>query len=157
MKYPLKVNVWGCLSVVGFGRIVCFQHNLNNCFLCKEIYKYTLLPAARFHIGRHRDWVLVEGNDPKHRSSFSQEWKKNDHITTLPWPCQSPDANPIENLWSLLKIKVATRKPKTIKEFKKPIYKEWNDLPIQLPSRLVWSMKNRVDDLIQSKGEYLLD
>ena len=98
MKYPLKVNVWGCLSVVGFGRIVCFQHNLNSSFLCKKKYKYTLLTTARFHFGRHRDWVLVEGNDPKHRSNFSQEWKKNHHITTPPRPSQSPNANPTENL-----------------------------------------------------------
>ena len=47
--------------------------------------------------------------------------------------------------------------PKTIKEFKKAIYKEWNDLRTELASRLVWSMKNRVDDLIQFKGEYILD
>ena len=124
VKYPLKINVWDCLSVVRLGRIVCFQHNLNSSFLCREIYKYTLLPTSRFHFGRRRDWVLVEGNDPKHRSNSSQEWKKNHHITTPPWPSQSPNANPIENVWSLLKIIVATRKPKTIREFKKAIYKE---------------------------------
>ena len=124
VKYPLKVNVWVCLSGVGFCRIVCFQHNLNRSFLCNEIHKYTLLPTARFHFGRRRDWILVEGNNPKHRSNFSQEWKNNHHITTLPWPSQSPDENSVENLWSLLKIKVATRKSKTIKELKKVIYKE---------------------------------
>ena len=85
VKYPLKVNVWYCLSAVGFGRIVCFQHNLNSSFLCNEIYKYTLLSTAPFHFGRRRDWVLVEDNDPKHQANFSQEWKKN-HITTLSSP-----------------------------------------------------------------------
>ena len=115
----MKVNVWGCLSLVGFGRIVRFQHNLNSSFLCNEMYKCTLLPIARFHFGRHRDWVLVEDNNLKHRSNFSQEWKKNHHITTPPWCSQSPTLNPIENLWSLLKTKVATRKPKRIKELKK--------------------------------------
>ena len=49
VKHPLKVNVWGCLSVVEFGRIVSFQHNLNSSFLFKEKYKYILLPTARFH------------------------------------------------------------------------------------------------------------
>ena len=62
------------------------------------MYKYTILPTARFHFGRGPDWVLSEGNDPKHRSTFSREWKKNHHITTPPWYFQSPNANPIENL-----------------------------------------------------------
>ena len=78
--------------------------------------------------------------------------KESSYYNTSSVFSQSPNANPIENLWSLLKIKVATPKPKTIKEFKKAIYKERNDLPTELASRLVWSTKNRVDDLIQSKG-----
>ncbi|CAF4772627.1 unnamed protein product, partial [Rotaria sp. Silwood2] len=128
----------------------------NSRFLCNEIYKNALLPTVRIHFGRRRDWVLVEDNDPKHRSNISIEWKQQHHVTTLPWPSHSPDANPIENLWSLLKIKIASRKPKTIKDLKRAIYKEWNDLPTDLAPKLGWSMKNRVDDLIQSSGEYIL-
>ncbi|CAF1354373.1 unnamed protein product, partial [Rotaria sordida] len=138
VKYPLKVNIWGCLPVKGFGRVVCFHHNLNSSFLCSKIYKNALLPTARTHFGRGRDWVLVEDNDPKHRSRTSIEWEKKHHVTSLPWPSQSPDANPIENLWSLFKIKIAARKPKTMKDLQKSIYKEWNNLPTELASKLVW-------------------
>ncbi|CAF4334429.1 unnamed protein product [Rotaria sp. Silwood2] len=98
----------------------------------------------------------VKDNDPKHKSNISTAWKQDHHIKTLPWPSLSPDVNPIENLWSLFKIKVANRKPKTIKDLKRAIYKEWNDLPKELASKLVWSMKNRVEELIQSRGEYIL-
>ncbi|CAF0792472.1 unnamed protein product [Rotaria sordida] len=156
VKYPLKVNVWGCLSNSGFGRIVCFQHNLTSDFLCNEIYQNALLPTARSHFGRRHDWVLLEDNDPKHRSRFSIQWKREHHITTLPWPSHSPDANPIENLWPLIKTKVSNQKPKTIKNLTRAIYKEWNDLPPELASKLVWSMKNRVHDLIESESEYIL-
>ena len=124
VKYRLKVNVWGCLSAIGFERIVCFHHNLNSSFLCNNIYKNALLPTDRIHFERRRDWVLVEDNDPKHKSSISTAWKQIHHVATLPWPCHSSDINPIENLCSLLKIKVANRKPKTIKDLKRAIYKE---------------------------------
>ncbi|CAF2863177.1 unnamed protein product [Rotaria sp. Silwood2] len=156
VKYPLKINIWGCLSASGFGKIVCFQHNLNSKLLCNEIYRNALLPTARVHFGRLHDWVLVEDSDPKHKSNISTAWKQDHHIKTLPWPSLSPDVNPIENLWSLLKIKISNRKPKTIKDLKRAIYKEWNDLPKELASKLVWSMKNRVEELIQSRGEYIL-
>ncbi|CAF4696373.1 unnamed protein product, partial [Rotaria sp. Silwood2] len=127
----------------GFGRIVFFHHNLNSRFLCNEIYKNALLPTARIHFGRRRDWVVVLDKEPKHRSSISIEWKQHHHVTTLPWPSHSPDVNPIENLWSLLKIKIASQKPKTIMDLKRAIYKEWNDLPTDLAPKLVWTMKNR--------------
>jgi len=156
VKYPLKVNVWGCISAVGFGRIICFHHNLNSHCLCNTIYKNALLPSVRNQFGRSDDWILVEDNDPKHRSNFSIQWKRQHHIKTLPWSSRSPDANPVENLWSLLKLKVAAQKPKTIKHLKKAIHKEWNDFPVELAAKLVRSMGKRVDDLIESKSEYIL-
>ncbi len=33
VKYPLKINVWGCLSEKGFGRVFCFTKNLNSQYL----------------------------------------------------------------------------------------------------------------------------
>ena len=150
MKYPLKVNIWGCLSAKGFGRIVCSHYNLNSSFLCSKIYKTALLPTARTRGG---SWILVEDNDPKYRSPMSIKWKEKHHITTLPWPSQSSDANPIENSWWLFKIKIAAWKPKTMKNLQKSIYKEWNKLPAELASKLVRSMTNRIDNLI---GEYIL-
>ena len=53
----------------------------------------------------------------------------------------SPDMNPIENLWSILKTKVAYRRPHPTKDLIKAINKEWNNLPNELTLRLINSMK----------------
>lgn len=60
-------------------------------------------------------WVLQEDNDPKHRSLASTEWKRENYILIMNWPFLSPDANPIENVWSMMKIKLGEKNEYNLK------------------------------------------
>ncbi|CAF4832540.1 unnamed protein product, partial [Rotaria sp. Silwood2] len=75
VKFPLKVNAWGCMTSKGFGTIICFKENLKSLFLCNHLYQNGLLPTATHYFGRNKDWVLMEDKDPKHRSKLSRDWK----------------------------------------------------------------------------------
>jgi hypothetical protein len=68
----------------------------------------------------------------------------------------SPDINPIENLWSLLTVKVAQRRPTTHTGLVDAIKDEWRELPNELVFNLVNSIKSRVQAVIASSGDYTL-
>ena len=119
-----------------------------------SVYKNALIPsAAHLFKGSNSDWILQEDNDPKHKSLLARTWKLQNNINVLPWPACSPDLNPIENLWKLLKFKVAEHRASNIHQLKKAIKKEWQLLPSDMGKRLVASMERRISAIIEAQGD----
>jgi len=90
VKHPLKLNVWGCFSSSGFGKLIYFQHNLNAKYMVK-IYEQGLLPSAELLFGANSDrWILQEDNDSKHCATLSKDWKEENNVKVLAWLSVSP-------------------------------------------------------------------
>ncbi|KAF2195764.1 hypothetical protein K469DRAFT_699386, partial [Zopfia rhizophila CBS 207.26] len=70
----------------------------------------------------------------------------------MEWPSRSPDLNPIENVWRLLKARIGRRFPKTDAEVRQYLLEEWDKLDLDDFRKYVESMPDRCRAVIAANG-----
>ena len=97
--------------------------------------------------------VLMEDGAPVHWSKAPATWRENHQIQKLEWPPNSPDLNPIENLWKVLKDRVQKRcRPKNQSEMWPGVEAEWMAIPQSRLESLVASMPERIKAVLHTRG-----
>ncbi len=91
-------------------------------------------------------------NDPKHTAKATKEFLKGKKWTVMQWPSQSPDLNPIEHAFHLLKTKLKGKCPKNKQELKTVAVEAWQSITRDETQRLVMSMRSRLQAVIDCKG-----
>ncbi|KAK3539446.1 hypothetical protein QTP70_008509 [Hemibagrus guttatus] len=149
---PRKISPCGVKMITrtGPGRLIRVKERMNGA-MYREILSKNLLPSARA-LKMKRGWVFQHDNDPKHTARETKEWLRKKHFKVLEWPSQSPDLNPIENLWRELKIRVAQRQPQNITALEEICMEEWAKLPATVCKNLVATYRKRLTSVIANKG-----
>ncbi len=91
-----------------------------------------------------------------HTAKATKKWLKKKHIKVLEWPSQSPDLNPIENLWRELKVGLAKHQPRNLNDLERICKEEWDKIPTEKCANLVANYKKRLTSVIANKGFWII-
>ncbi len=104
VKFPQSVMIWGAMSSSGVG-LLCFLKTNVTAPVYQEILEHFMLPSAD-QLFKDADLIFQQDLAPAHTAKSTKSWLNDHGVGVLDWPANSPDLNPIENLWGIVKRKI---------------------------------------------------
>lgn len=152
VKFPEKIMVWGAISVHGTSRLHIVQGTMNAVKYI-EVLKRQLLPQIREWYGEN-PWILQQDSAPCHTAKAVKTWFARNDVQLLPWAGNSPDMNPIESLWNILKDEIYREPIATKRKLIERLIQVWfHSEKIQEQCKaLIHGMPRRVKALLDVKG-----
>lgn len=152
-KFPEKVLIFGGISrKVKTSLIIVEKGTVDAITYIDELIDGSgLIPDMNQAYGVGK-WILMQDGATAHTSKITIDYLKN-YVNILEnWPAMSPDLNPIENLWSIIKAKVYELNPQTKEELIEYIFAVWSSISEEVINHLIDSMEERMKEVIRNFG-----
>ena len=151
IKHPQSIMVWSCMTAHGIGRLENVS-GMMNAMKYIDVLENKILPSAR-SLFSDNDWIFQDDNAPCHRAKKVQHWYRTHRVKRMDWPAQSPDLNPIENLWYRVSTIIGKNKPKTKRELIEQVIAAWyRVISAEELKKLVDSLPRRCKMVIENNG-----
>jgi len=153
VKHSQSVMFWACFSFFGLGPIVSLSGRVNGAAYRETLATYAIPTVQAQERQTKKKIFFQEDNAPAHTATVARSFLSQ-RVKLLPWPAQSPDLNPIENLWSIIEDGIRKRNPQpsNLKQLEKMVKEEWNAIPRDIYRNLIASMPRRIEAVISAKG-----
>ncbi|GFU73578.1 transposable element Tcb2 transposase [Trichonephila clavipes] len=99
-----NVMVWGCVAHNGADNLALIDNKINSLAYI-DVLRHNLLDSAK-KLSTENTFIFQQDNDPKHTAIVTKTWLLYYAPRRLETPPQSPDLNPIENVWLHLDTEV---------------------------------------------------
>ncbi len=148
-KHPCKVHIWAGISCEGKTPIIIFEGKMNATGYI-NVLESGLIPYLNTINSNPR---FMQDNDPKHTSARVGIWLQQNNINWWKTTAESPDLNPIENLWHELKEYLRrVVKPRTKDQLISGIHEFWETVTIEKCRKYVGHLKKVVPKVIEMNG-----
>ena len=152
-KHPVKVHVWAGISKKGPTSVCVFEGIMNAPLFC-DILQQTLIPFLREKFPPTVTHRFMQDNDPKHTSRAAQEFYARAGINWWRTPAESPDMNPIENLWHEMKEFIRREiKPTTKEQLVNGICQFWTTVDTRKCCRYIGHLRKVLPKVIETGGD----
>jgi hypothetical protein len=112
VKFPASCMMWGSITAKGVGHLLVVEGPINS-LKYRDVLSEGLLPLLEPD-GLYHGLLFQQDLAPAHSSKSTAEWFNEYCIEVLEWPGNSPDLNPIENIWGIIKRAVKKYRPATV-------------------------------------------
>ena len=101
---------------------------------------------------------FMEDGAPAHRAKSTKKWHQDRGVKLFEgWPGNSPDLNPIENLWSQMKHLQRHEQATSIAGLKRIAQKVWDNITPAYHQSLYKSMPRRMQAVVDAQGGHKKD
>jgi transposase len=138
------IMAWGAF----FGRTKLPLRRISGS-LTGQVY-LNLLQEVNTMCPNHLTWM--DDNAPAHRARSVNEWMTQQNRQRFVWPAQSPDLNPIENVWAELKRRLEGKRSQSLNELWDHSQQAWDSIDESFLENLVNSMPRRMAAVINARG-----
>lgn len=158
LKFPNKVMVAGGFCAGGVSKLHFIEEKET---VNANYYQEKILPlyfeATETSIMSSKNNITFQQDGAGPHRADSTMKILNTRFTTVwgkdMWPGNSPDLNPIENLWSILKDSVYEEpRPRTKEELRTCLENKWNSLSVDVLQKLSSSFKTRIEEMMANGG-----
>jgi len=169
----VKVMVWACFTGERIGPLlVCDEGAMGADEYMDILYEglFSLIDdlleppedPGTIQVADENTYLFMQDNAPCHKAAEVLEFLEENRIPVMVWPPQSPDLNPIENLWTAFKDRFHKRFMELFNHPSKSLearyrYTEilqevWYSQGQELIDALILSMPQRVKAVIEANG-----
>ncbi len=147
-----SIMVWGCFGNGMVGNLKIVNENLNTLGYI-DLLSTNLLSSVQ-KCGME-SYIFQQDNAPCHKSKRTMEYILQNNVEIMKWPPQSPDLNPIENVWGYMGIEKRNYHPKNKKDLELILMEIWNNIPSDFLQKLIKGMHTRCLEVIKAKGGHI--
>ena len=147
------IFLWGCMISGGINYMCKIEGKMD-----RDLYMSILQDELQDTIKRYGlnpfCVIFQHDNDPKHTAKLVKQWLLVQKFDVLIWPPQSPDLNPIEHVWALVKRKLNQypTPAKGMLQLWERVQVCYHSITPEQCKHFYDSMPNRIQAVLASKG-----